>query len=73
MCVSECVCVCVCTYIYMYTKTHIKIFDLELFLSKENAGTKTGEETEGKAIQRLPQHLIYPIHRHQTMTVLMMK
>jgi len=85
-CVCVCVCVCVRTharvcvhvcvcvwFIYMYTKIHIKIFDSELFLSKENAWTKTGAETEGKTIQRLPQHLIYPIHRYQTMTVLMMK
>jgi hypothetical protein len=31
-----------------------KIFNTELFLSKGNTGTKSGAETEGKGIQRLP-------------------
>jgi hypothetical protein len=38
---------------------HINIFNLELFLSEGNAGTKNGAETEGKVIQRLP-HLQTP-------------
>jgi hypothetical protein len=29
--------------------THLKHINTELFLSKENAGTKNGAETEGKA------------------------
>jgi hypothetical protein len=32
--------------------THLKIFNPELFLSKGNAGTKRGTETEGTAIQQ---------------------
>jgi hypothetical protein len=34
--------------------THLKIFNPELFLSKGNLGTKSGADTEGKAIQKLP-------------------
>jgi hypothetical protein len=34
--------------------TQLKNINSEFFLSKGNAGTKSGEETEGKAIQRLP-------------------
>jgi hypothetical protein len=44
----------------------------EWFLSKGNAGTKSGAETEGKAIQRLPHIGIHPICRHQTQTLLLM-
>jgi len=33
----------------------------EFLLSKGNAGTKNGAETEGKAIQRLPHPGIHPI------------
>jgi hypothetical protein len=32
--------------------------------------TKCGAETEGKAIQKLPQLGIYPIYSHQTQTLL---
>jgi hypothetical protein len=32
--------------------------------------TKFGAETEGKAIQRLPQLGIHPIYSHQTQTLL---
>ena len=39
--------------------THLKNFNPELLLSKGNTETKSGEETEGKSIQRLP-HLGYP-------------
>jgi hypothetical protein len=38
----------------------------------ENAGTKGGAETEGKAIQRLPHLGIHPTYRHQTQTLLWM-
>jgi hypothetical protein len=43
-----------------------------MLLSKGNTGTKTGAETEGKAIQRLPHLRIHPTCRHQTQTVLLM-
>ena len=33
--------------------THLKNINPEFFLSKGNEGTKSGTETEGKAIQRL--------------------
>jgi hypothetical protein len=36
----------------------------ELLLSKGNTGTKSGAETEGKAIQRLPHLGIHPIYSH---------
>ena len=36
----------------MGLRTHLKIFNPELFLCKEHAGTKNGAETEGKVIQR---------------------
>jgi hypothetical protein len=41
--------------------THLKIFYPELVLSKGNTGTKSGAETEGKAIQRLSHLAIHPI------------
>jgi hypothetical protein len=44
----------------------------ELLLSKRNTGTKSGSETEGKAIQRLPHRRIYPKRSHQTQTLLLM-
>ena len=37
-----------------------------------NTETKCGAESEGKATQRLPYLAIYPIHRHQTQTLLWM-
>ena len=40
----------------MGSVTHLQIFNLELLLSKGNTGTKSGAETEGKAIQRLPTY-----------------
>jgi hypothetical protein len=46
----------------------ISNFNPELFLSEGNAETKSGTETEGKAIQRLPHLGIHPICRHQTQT-----
>jgi hypothetical protein len=52
--------------------THLKNFNLELFLSKGNVGTKSRAETEGKTNQRLPRLGIYPICRHQTQTLLLM-
>jgi hypothetical protein len=52
--------------------THLQNFNPELFLSKENTGTKSGMETEGKAIQRLPYLGIHPTCRHQTQTLLLM-
>jgi hypothetical protein len=36
-------------------------FNPEFFPSKRNTGTKSGAETEGKAIQRLPYLGIRPI------------
>jgi hypothetical protein len=50
--------------------THLKNINLELLLSKGNAGTKCGAETEEKAIQRLPHLGIHPICRHQTQTLI---
>jgi hypothetical protein len=41
--------------------THLKNINPEFLLSKGNAGTKSGTETEGKAIQRLPHLGIHPI------------
>ena len=41
-------------------------------LSKGNTGTKSGTETEGKSIQRLPQLGIHPKCRHQTQILLWM-
>jgi hypothetical protein len=35
----------------------------------ENIETKSGAETEGKAIQRLPHQDIHPICHHQTQTL----
>ena len=52
--------------------THLKIFNPEWFLSKGNAGTKNGSETEEMAIQRLPHLGIHPIFRHQPQTLLQM-
>jgi hypothetical protein len=39
-------------------------------LKGENKETKYGAETEGKAIQRLPNLGIYPTYSHQTQTLL---
>jgi hypothetical protein len=42
-------------------------------LAGGNIETKCGAETEGKAIQRPPPHLvIHPIYSHQTQTLLWM-
>jgi len=41
-------------------------------LTGGNTESKCGAETEGKAIQRLPQMGIHPIYRHQTQTLLLM-
>jgi hypothetical protein len=41
---------------------HLKNINPEYLLSKGNAGTKSGVETEGKAIQRLPHLRIHPIY-----------
>jgi hypothetical protein len=42
-----------------------------MFLSKGKTGSKSGTETEGKAIQRLPHLGIHSICRHQALTVLL--
>jgi hypothetical protein len=42
-------------------------------LTGGNIETKYGAETEGKAIQRLPNLGIHPIYRHQTQTLLQIK
>jgi hypothetical protein len=34
---------------------HLKVFNPEIFLSKERTGTKNGAETDGRAIQGLPR------------------
>jgi hypothetical protein len=44
-------------------------FNPELLLSKGNTGTKSGINTEGKAIQRLPHLRIHPICSHTTAAV----
>jgi hypothetical protein len=55
----------------MGTLTHLKSINPEMFLSKENTGTKkNGTVTEGKAIQRLPHLGIHPIYRYQTQTLI---
>jgi hypothetical protein len=53
--------------------------DTSVFLRRGNkilmggdTETKCGAETEGKAIQRLPQLGIHPIYSHQTQTLLLM-
>jgi hypothetical protein len=56
----------------MRLPTQLKNINTELFLSKGNAGTENGAETEGKAIQRLPHLGIHPICRHKTQTALLM-
>ena len=47
----------------------LKNINPELLLSKENAGTKSRAEIEGKAIQRLTHLGIYPICRHYPDTI----
>jgi len=37
-----------------------------------NTGMKSGEGTEGKAIQRLSHQRIHPIYSHQTQSLLLM-
>ena len=45
-------------------------FHPELLLSKGNdAGTRSGAETEGGAVQGLPHLGIHPIYNHQTQTL----
>jgi hypothetical protein len=45
----------------MKSSTHLTNFNPELFLPKENTGSKSGAEMEEKAVQRLP-HLGGPSH-----------
>jgi hypothetical protein len=52
----------------MEKATHLQNFNLEFLLSKGKSGT----ETEGKAIQKLPHLEIHPTCRHQTKTLLWM-
>jgi hypothetical protein len=52
--------------------THLKHKNPEFLLTKGNSGTKTGTESEGKAIQSLPNIGIHPICRHQSQTLLWM-
>jgi hypothetical protein len=47
-----------------------KILIQNLFLSKGNIGTKSGIETEGKAVRRLPHLGIHPTCRHQTLLLM---
>jgi hypothetical protein len=51
--------------------THHKNFNPEWFLSKENSGTKSRVESEGKAIQRPPHLVIHLICRHQTQILML--
>ena len=57
--------------IVMGSLTHLKNINLELFLSKRNARTKSGAENEWKAIQRPPHLGIHSTCRHQTQTLLL--
>ena len=52
--------------------TYFKNFNPELVLSKKDTETKSGAETEGKAVQRQPYLGILPICKHQTQTLLLM-
>jgi hypothetical protein len=52
--------------------THLKNIHPELLLSKGNTRTKSGAETKGKAIQKLPHLGIHSICSHQTQTLLLM-
>jgi hypothetical protein len=52
--------------------THLKNINPEFLLSKENARTMSGTETQGKAILRLLLLGIHPICRHQTHILLLM-
>jgi hypothetical protein len=54
------------------SSTHFQSINPEFLLSKGNAGTKSGAETEEKAIQGLPHLGIHPICRHQICTLLLM-
>jgi len=45
----------------MWPPTHLKNINPEFLLSKGNAGTKNGAETEGKNIETLPHLRIHPI------------
>ena len=55
----------------MVPSTHLKNFNPELLLCKGNTWTKSGVETKGKTIQRLPHLRIHSICRHQTQTLLL--
>ena len=44
--------------------THLKNINPELLLTKGNTGTKSGTETEGNFIQRLPYLGIHPTCSH---------
>jgi hypothetical protein len=50
----------------------LKNINPELLLSKENTETKSGADTEEKAIQKLPHQGIHPICSQQTQTILLM-
>jgi hypothetical protein len=52
--------------------TNLKNNNGEFLLSKGNARIKSGVESEGKTIQRLPYLGIHPICRHKTQTLLQM-
>ena len=62
----------ICRLPFFRPRTHLKKFNPELLLSKGNIGTKSGAETKGKAIQRLPHLGIHPICRQQTQALLLM-
>jgi hypothetical protein len=48
----------------MEPPTHLKNLNPELLLTKGNTSKKSGAETEGKTIKRLPHLEIHPICRH---------
>jgi hypothetical protein len=52
--------------------THLKNINPLFLLSEGNARTKSGAQTEGKAIQGLSHLGIHPICRYQTQTLLLM-
>jgi hypothetical protein len=54
----------------MVPPTHLNTFNLELLLSKGNAGTKNEAEAEGRDTGRILHLGIHPILRHQTATLL---
>ena len=57
---------------YQNVDTSVLLRRENKILMGKNTGTKSGAETQGKAIQRLPHLGIHPICSHQTQTPLLM-